>query len=100
MRRGSWVPVRCRKVLGPKAELEALVGVSPLYCVWLKRLKVSQRNSNPVFSLMENLLNVPKSKLMRLGKFRVLRPTLPNVSPVGAAKAAGLYASGPRLVGS
>jgi hypothetical protein len=94
MRRGSCVAFKCIKVLDPKPEL------MPLYCVWLKKLKFSQRNSKPVFSLILNRLKVPKSKLTRPGKLRVLRPTSPNVSHVGIVYAAGLYASGPRFVGS
>src|SRR5258708_23759071 len=93
MRRGSWVAFKCRNVAEPGVKVELI----PLYSVWLKMLNVSQRNSKPAFSRIAKFLKRPKSKLKWSGKLRALRPRVPKVSPWGAAKAAGLKASGPRL---
>ncbi len=72
-----------KEVARPKAELAVLPGLMALNSVWLKMLKFSQRKSNPHLSLIGNFLNTPKSKLTWSGKFRVLRPTSPNVRPLG-----------------
>jgi len=39
-----------------------------LNCVWLNKLKFSQRKSKPVFSVMGNFLKTPKSKLTTSGQ--------------------------------
>src|SRR5258707_12084782 len=98
MRRGACALVRCMKSELPRAELIEPVPLPN--CVWLKTLNVSHLKSKPDLSLMANRLERPKSKLSRPGRYRELRPTLPNVSPVGTAKAAGLKKSGPNVPGS
>src|SRR5579864_8047068 len=54
-------------------------------------LNASARNSNAVLSLMAKCLKRAMSKFVRLGLRKKLRPTSPNVRPVGATKALGLY---------
>src|SRR5713226_8837212 len=95
MRRGACAVVRFRKVELPK--LESIEFVPLPNCVWLKRLNVSHLKSKPVRSVNAKRLDRPKSKLTRPGRYSVLRPTLPNVRPVGVAKADGLKKSGPKL---
>src|SRR5437660_2965522 len=109
IRRGRCAPLACRKpelpmqlgspAVEPIGE-QSMPPLTPLYCVWLNRLKFSQRKSSARVSVKENRLKRPKSKLMRPGPAKVLRPTLPKVRPIGVAKAAGLKRSGPRTPGT
>jgi len=59
-------------------------------CVWLKALNASARNSILAASLILNCFSRERSKLVRCGLLRRLRPALPKVNPRGAAKAQGL----------
>src|SRR5689334_14862837 len=84
----------------PEGPTQSMPPLTPLYCVWLKRLKFSQRKSSARVSVKEKRLKRPKSKLIRPGPYKVLRPTLPKVRPVGVAYAAGLNINGPRTPGT
>src|SRR5205085_6456860 len=99
MRRGACAPLACRKsddgiqLVSPAVEptgAQSMPLFTPLNCVWLKILKFSHRKSSARVSPKEKRLNRPKSKFKRPGFRNVFRPTLPKVSPVGVAKAAGL----------
>src|SRR5437899_10322511 len=105
MRRAKCAPLACRKLdeptqlASPAVEpvgAQSMLLLIPLYCVWLKRLKFSQRKSSAYFSPKAKRLKRRKSKLIRPGLVRVLRRTLPNVRPVGAAYAEGVSSTGPR----
>jgi len=57
---------------------------------WLKRLKISVRNSSLTLSLMGMRLLKIRSDCQKPGPRRALRARLPNVPGAGMAKAAGL----------
>src|ERR1700693_6045299 len=63
--------------------------------MWLNTLNASARNSKPMLSVMAKCLNSAISKFVRLGFVRKFLGISPNVSPLGAAKAEGLYRRGP-----
>src|SRR5690242_5966887 len=117
MRRARCAPLACRKLdaamllagsplihIGspavPDGPTQSMPPFTPLYWVWLNRLKFSQRKSSARVSVKENRLKRPKSKFKRPGLYKVLRPTLPKVRPVGVVKAPGLKRSGPRTPGT
>src|ERR1700730_14445678 len=64
--------------------------------MWLNTLNASARNSKPMLSVMAKCLNSAISKFVRRGFVRKFLGMSPKVSPLGAAKADGLYSSGPK----
>src|SRR5580704_5038743 len=65
------------------------------HSVCLNTLYASARNSKARLSPNATCLNSAMSKLVRRGLVKEFLPTSPNVKPLGAAYAAGLYSRGP-----
>ncbi len=63
---------------------------SHAYSLWLNTLKASARHSKYLLSVTAMCFSNAISKLVRHGLRRLFLPASPNVSPVGATKAAGL----------
>src|SRR5229473_9497 len=100
--RALCTPVMKRKLLAlsvllPAPPADPASPAMPPHSVWLKTLKASARNSKAKLSLMAKCLNSAMSKFVRRGLRSLFLPELPKVSPVGTAKAAGLYHRGPTL---